>query len=125
MLRILSVLALSVLLVVGLAACGGGSEEGEGASSGDEDTSTENGNSESDGGTVDVAAAEASFNQSCASCHGENLDGRTAPGLKNVGQEMNKEEILAQIKNGGGGMPKNLIEGDEAQNVAAWLATMK
>ncbi|MGM7700138.1 c-type cytochrome [Pseudalkalibacillus sp. Hm43] len=121
MLRNLFILGIALLLVVGLAACGGGSEE-----SSDGGASTEeNGGAESGSSTVDAAAAQESFNQSCASCHGENLDGRTAPGLKKVGQDMNKEEILAQIKNGGSGMPPNLLEGEEAENVAAWLATMK
>lgn len=114
MLRFLSILAFSLLLVAGLAACGGGGDE--------------NGADEGDGGgeSVDVAAAEKTFNQNCASCHGQNLEGRgNAPALETVGKDMSQDDILQKIKNGGGGMPAGLIEGEEAENVAAWLATMK
>jgi cytochrome c551 len=77
------------------------------------------------GGSVDSAAAEKSFKQNCASCHGNNLEGGTGPALKQIGKEDSKDEILKQIKNGGGGMPAGLINGDEAENVAAWLASKK
>ncbi|WLD94059.1 cytochrome c [Alkalihalobacillus sp. AL-G] len=101
-------------LSVGLAACGGGNEGGS--------DSTGNGSTTE----VDVDAAKASFQQSCATCHGKNLRGNgNAPALNNIGKDHSKEEILAQIKNGGGQMPAGLIEGEEAENVAAWLATMK
>lgn len=105
----------SIGLVIGLAACGGADEEGS-------DTSGEGGGS----ATVDVEAAKASFQQNCATCHGNNLEGKgNAPALENIGSELSKDEILDQIHNGGGGMPGGLIKGDEAENVAAWLASMK
>ncbi|WP_349409575.1 cytochrome c551 [Pseudalkalibacillus sp. SCS-8] len=117
MLRSLSVLVLSLLLIVGLAACGGGSDEGQ-----DGQSAEENGGSN---GTVDVAAAEKTFEQNCANCHGQNLEGRNGPKLENIGSKLSKEEILTMIKKGGGGMPGGLIRGEEAENVAAWLATME
>ncbi|WP_257349455.1 c-type cytochrome [Pseudalkalibacillus decolorationis] len=117
--RILSVLLLSFGLLIGLAACGGGGEE-----EGSEPPTESDGGGEST--TVDVEAAKASFQQSCASCHGNNLRGEgNAPALDTIGKEHTQEEILAQIKNGGGGMPPNLLEGEEAENVAAWLASKK
>ncbi|MCF6411020.1 c-type cytochrome [Pseudalkalibacillus salsuginis] len=114
MLRLLSVIAFSLFLVIGLAACGGGEEENGGNEEG------------GGGGSVDVAAAEKSFEQNCASCHGQNLEGRgNAPSLEAVGKEMSQDEILQKIQNGGGGMPGGLIKGEEAENVAAWLETME
>ncbi len=98
-------------LVLSLAACGGGDEESSGESNG--------------GGEVDTAAAEETFQQSCASCHGGDLSGGAGPALENVGSEHSEEEIRNKIEEGGGGMPANLIEGEEADNVAAWLAEKK
>lgn len=104
------------VLAIGITACGGNNDDnaGEGnKSSGGEKSS------------VDASAAKDVFKQSCASCHGENLEGKNGPELKHIGKEMSKDDILDQIKNGGGGMPKELIKGDEAKNVAGWLANKK
>jgi len=38
---------------------------------------------------------------------------------------MSKDEILEQIEEGGDGMSPNLLEGDEADTVAEWLAETK
>ncbi|MGC4377415.1 cytochrome c [Fictibacillus sp. Mic-4] len=78
------------------------------------------------GGKVDTAAAKQVFKQNCASCHGQNLEGtNAAPKLSDVGKKMSKDQILNQIKNGGGGMPGGLIKGNDAENVAGWLASKK
>lgn len=104
-------------LTFGLAACGGnGDSSGEGNSGGDDVDQTT---------SVDADAAEGVFKENCASCHGENLEGKNGPALDKIGSDLSKDEILEQIKNGGGGMPSGLIEGDEAENVAGWLADMK
>ncbi|WP_371862535.1 cytochrome c551 [Mesobacillus foraminis] len=97
-------------IVLGLTACsgGGGSEETSGGS-----------------GEVDTANAEEVFQQNCASCHGGNLEGGAGPALNKVGSDMSKDEILNKIKEGGGGMPANIIEGKNAESVAAWLAEKK
>ncbi|MFC0190476.1 c-type cytochrome [Fictibacillus aquaticus] len=73
----------------------------------------------------DSAGAEAIYKQNCASCHGQNLEGSSGPALKEVGKEYSKDEILEQIKDGGGGMPAGLIGGKEAENVASWLSDKK
>ena len=67
------------------------------------------------------------FKQQCSSCH--NLDavnarGVTGPDLDEIG-EVTRERILNAIENGGTGqkrMPQNLLAGDEAQAVAAYVA---
>ncbi|MDN4526756.1 c-type cytochrome [Fictibacillus fluitans] len=101
--------AIATAIVFLLAGCSSGGDSGGGKG----------------GGSVDSAAAEKSFKQNCASCHGNNLEGGTGPALKQIGKEHSKDEIMKQIKNGGGGMPAGLINGDEAENVAAWLASKK
>ncbi|MGD6967669.1 c-type cytochrome [Rossellomorea vietnamensis] len=64
-------------------------------------------------------------NQKCSSCHGGDLSGGMGPALKNIGSELSADEILSVIQNGKGAMPKNIIEGDEAEAVADWLANKK
>ncbi|MGD6805208.1 c-type cytochrome [Rossellomorea vietnamensis] len=64
-------------------------------------------------------------NQKCSSCHGGDLSGGMGPALKNIGSELSEDEILSVIQNGKGSMPKNIIEGAEAEAVAEWLANRK
>ncbi len=94
-----------------LGACGGG---------GDTDTGTDDGATGDD--TASAVDAEAVFQQSCASCHGGNLEGASAPALDTVGADLSEDEIHDIIENGQGGMPPGLIKGDDADAVAAWLA---
>lgn len=89
-----------------LAACGGAA---------DKDTAT-------DTGVTASAEVEKHFQQSCASCHGGNLEGRSGPNLQKVGSKYSKDEIEDIIVNGQGGMPGGLLKGAEASEVADWLA---
>ena len=67
------------------------------------------------------------FKQTCASCH--NLDavgahGVTGPDLDEIGT-VSKDRVLGAIKRGGTGqkrMPANLLEGQDAQDVATYVA---
>jgi cytochrome c551 len=97
-------------LVMGLAACGGG----------DEDKGTDT--------ATDTASSDAGakiFDQKCSSCHGGDLTGGMGPNLTKVGSTYSKDEILGIIKNGKGQMPPNVVEGDDANQVAEWLAAKK
>jgi mono/diheme cytochrome c family protein len=61
------------------------------------------------------------------SCHGANLEGDFGPNLTKVGSRLSKDQITAQITNGGGDMPaqgKNVAAAD-IEILAAWLAGMK
>ncbi|MCG7344393.1 cytochrome c [Sporosarcina sp. ACRSL] len=66
------------------------------------------------------------FQNSCASCHGGNLEGRgNAPGLADVGSRLSEDEIHDIIQNGQNGMPPGLIKGEELEAVTKWLAEKK
>lgn len=94
-----------------LAACGGGGEEGNGT--------------ENQAGEETTASAEDLFKQNCASCHGQNLEGASAPKLAEVGSKYGEDEIKDIILNGRGGMPPGLLDESEATVVAEWLAAKK
>jgi cytochrome c551 len=97
---------LGAALVMGLAACGGGDDEG--------------------GDTAQAGDAEKIYSQKCSSCHGGDLKGGMGPELTAVGASKSKDEIAAIIKDGtNGGMPGGLIEGDDLDKVADWLSTKK
>ncbi|OIK16361.1 cytochrome C551 [Bacillus sp. MUM 116] len=113
-------LLLGTSLVMGLAACGGGTDTSK-----NKDTTTKT--TDTGGGANDVAAAAEKITaQKCSSCHGENLKGAVGPDLTHIGAQLSKQQILDILKNGkSGGMPKGLISGDDADKVATWLASKK
>ena len=67
------------------------------------------------------------FGQNCASCHSLaafRARGATGPNLDELGR-LSKERVLNAIKNGGTGdlrMPAGLLEGQEAEAVAAYVS---
>ena len=92
----------------------------------------------SEGGTRPVQHVEASsqledgkelFRQTCATCHtlaAANAHGVTGPNLDEIG-EMTEERVLQAIKIGGTGqkrMPAGLLEGEDAEDVAAYVAAV-
>ncbi len=98
-------LLLGTSFVLGLAACGGGSD---------------------DGGKDTASAGGAKiFDQKCSSCHGGDLKGGMGPDLTKVGSKYSKDQILDIIKNGKGQMPKNVVSGKDADEVADWLSAKK
>jgi cytochrome c551 len=96
-----------------LAACGGGGDESNGTKEKTDEAPTE------------TSSAEDIFRQSCASCHGQNLEGGAGPSLEKVGGKYSEEEIQDIIINGRGSMPKGLLTEDKAAVVAKWLAEKK
>ncbi|ANB61491.1 cytochrome c551 [Anoxybacteroides amylolyticum] len=92
-----------------LAACGGGNSASD--------------NKDNSGSTA--SAAEQIFQQNCASCHGQNLEGKVGPNLQKVGSKYSKDEIKQIIEKGRGGMPAGVIQGDDVDKVAEWLASKK
>ncbi len=117
---------LALGLLVSLTACGGG-DSGPGEDPVDEapvdetPAEEENDAGEEASGTVDVTAAEASYEQSCIGCHGGDLAGGAGPALTNNG--LSSDEIYTIIKEGKGGMPAfPNIPDDEAENLALWIS---
>lgn len=108
------------LLVLG--ACGGGGDDA--SDSADDSADTEEADS-GDDATVSNDAAEELYQQSCASCHGDDLSGAVGPSLETVGAELSSEEIETIIEEGVGSMPGGLLAGDDAKEVADWLAEHK
>jgi mono/diheme cytochrome c family protein len=79
--------------------------------------------------TGQVAKGKRIFRQTCASCHSlaaVNARGVTGPNLDQIGQ-VSKARVLSAIKIGGTGdgrMPSGLLQGPNAQAVAAFVSTV-
>jgi cytochrome c551 len=70
--------------------------------------------------TYDAALAEATNKRSCAGCHGVDLQGAGAYPQPITG--LTKEEVYIAIVEGVGRMPANMVTGEEAENLAVWIA---
>lgn len=71
----------------------------------------------------DANLGRALFAENCATCHGEGGEGGgIGPTL--AGNEISLQEARATIENGRGAMPAGLVEGEDLENVLAYLATI-
>lgn len=105
-----------------LSACGGGETTDEEPAGVPVET-PEVDEGSGDGGESSSVDAEQVVQQNCTSCHGQNLEGQgNFPPLNDVGSRLSEEEIRTIIDEGQGAMPPDIIEGEEADAVAAWLA---
>ncbi|MEL4026077.1 cytochrome c551 [Lysinibacillus endophyticus] len=124
-----SLLALVFGSAIFLAACGGGDDEATNdTNTGTNDTETEQTTDTGNNTGTDIASAKGEdiVKSNCTTCHGGNLEGMgSTPSLADVGSRLSEEEILNVILNGRGGMPANLIQGEDAEAAAAWLAQQK
>jgi cytochrome c551 len=102
-------LTLTIGLAFVLSACGGGG----------------GGSSKNESAGDSSASAEDIVKKNCTGCHGVDLGGANGPSLQKVGSEHSEAEIENIINNGQGGMPKGLINEEDAKKVAAWLAKKK
>jgi len=77
--------------------------------------------------TLDAAAAQAIYKQSCAACHGDQFEGKVGPSLKTIGTKMSVEQIYKIVLNGKGNMMPSFKQLGEEQvaNLAQWLAQNK
>lgn len=115
---------LALLFMVG---CGSQSDDSGTADSGSQqpaeqpaDSGSESQDKAAENVAYDQEKAKAAYQQSCVGCHGQNLEGGVGPALKGTG--LSEDEILNVIENGRGQMPGGLISGEDAKNLAAWLA---
>ncbi len=58
------------------------------------------------------------FEDNCASCH------ETGVGPQLEGAGVSIEAARTQIENGGGGMPANIVQGQDLEDVLAYLETI-
>jgi mono/diheme cytochrome c family protein len=91
-----------------------------------------------DNSQIDIVAGKQLFVQKCGSCHvlnrantkgttGPNLDQAFQQGLKDgLGRSGIRGTVRSQIKSPaiGGAMPANLVKGDQADQVAAYVSTV-
>ncbi|MEB1806933.1 MAG: cytochrome c [Bacillaceae bacterium] len=113
-------MALTGASILVLGACGGGGEEAAPAEEPAEEAPAEEAAEETTGATYDAQAAEATYKAKCMSCHGGNLEGGIGPGLTDGAYTY--DEIIHVLAEGIGPMQPGLVEGEEAENLAAWLA---
>ena len=77
---------------------------------------------------IDAQAAETLLvEQSCISCHGDQLEGGMGPALANIGATKTKEQIYRTILNGRNQMPayEDVLTEEEIINISLWLAEKK
>jgi cytochrome c551 len=71
-------------------------------------------------GPRDQTRGEALFAEKCATCHGPRGEGGgIGPAL--AGSELTLSQARTQILNGGGAMPPRLVEGQDLEDVLAYL----
>lgn len=108
--------AIGIILMLGMALYGVNSSQklaAEGEEQGNEPTQ-------------EVAEGpEGIYQQSCVSCHGQNLEGGVGPQLSDVGSRLSAEEIQNVIINGQGTMPGGMVDQASAEQLASWLAEKK
>lgn len=81
-------------------------------------------NSASNGETAEIDGKSV-VQQSCATCHGGQLQGGNAPALNQLGAKYSEEEILDIILNGKDRMPPGIVKGEKAEAAAEYLSTLK
>ena len=134
MTRLAALLAAVAALAL-LGACGTTGEDdttaAEEVASEATETGTSTGGSAAGGGadqplSPDQEQGKELFVSNCGSCHpldAAGTQGQVGPNLDEA--QVDREEVLAAIRNGGlgsGTMPANLVTGEDAQDVAAFVA---
>jgi cytochrome c553 len=88
---------------------------------------TSSGETTTGGGSgADVAAGKTAFVATCGGCHtlkDGGTSGNVGPDLDSLAP-LSVETVAKQIENGGGAMPPKLLTGQDAANVAAYVASV-
>ena len=111
-----------LILSLGVAGCSGDESSKEDAKVENETTTTVENET-----TTTMDKGQEFYNQKCANCHGQNLEGIVGPALTTTGSMYTEAELLDIIVNGieKTTMPGGLLQGEEAEAVAQWLAQQK
>lgn len=64
---------------------------------------------------------ETIYKESCAACHGEELQGAVGPTVANMKSKYSEEEVLKIINEGTNKMPGNLLDKEKSEIVTKWL----
>jgi mono/diheme cytochrome c family protein len=102
----------------------GEAHEAEGAEEGGESVPAETGTATDGGGGGDAAAGQEIFVANCGSCHTleeAGTSGTVGPNLDDL--SLDQATVVAQVTNGGGGMPPfgGQLSEEEIKNVAAFV----
>ncbi|HEY7177603.1 MAG TPA: cytochrome c [Gaiella sp.] len=73
-------------------------------------------------GSGDPTRGARVFASTCAGCHGADAQGKVGPALRGSG--LTAEEVAAVVASGRGVMPAGLVSGQQAADVAAYVATL-
>lgn len=121
-----SLFASVLILSLGVAGCSGDEESSKENDAVENETTEVNDSTENETTVVNDKGQEI-YNQKCANCHGQNLEGIVGPALATTGSKYSEEQLLDIILNGikQTTMPGGIIEGEDAEAVAQWLAQQK
>ncbi|MBV7504301.1 cytochrome c [Bacillus sp. sid0103] len=64
---------------------------------------------------------ESLYKESCAACHGENLQGAVGPTIVNMKSKYSEAEVLKIVNEGTKKMPGNLLDEEKSEIVTKWL----
>ncbi|GAB4248074.1 MAG: hypothetical protein Kow00129_08750 [Thermoleophilia bacterium] len=116
-------LALLLALSLGVAAgCGEDEPAAEEEDLLEEETTTTEATDMTEGEAGEVNGADV-FATNCASCHGAEGEGGNSPALTGLG--LSPEDIEAQVRQGGGGMPafEGILSDAEIEAVVGYVAS--
>jgi sulfite dehydrogenase len=95
-------------------------------STGENTTTGSSGTTTGGGSGADIAAGKTAFVATCGGCHqlkDAGTSGNVGPDLDSVAP-LSADKVAQQIANGGGAMPAKLLTGQDAANVAAYVASV-
>jgi mono/diheme cytochrome c family protein len=127
MIRLRAFLAVTAV-ALGVAGCGGGGEETAGTAPPTTTAPTTTAPTTVAPTTVeagDVAAGRQFFQQTCQACHFQAGQAAGGAGPRLADRGLSAQRIRQQVVNGGGGMPAGLAQGENLDNVVAYVLSIQ
>ena len=75
----------------------------------------------SSGNSSTAMDGESIYKESCAACHGDQLQGAVGPTVANMKSKHSEAEVLKIINEGTKKMPGNLLDEEKSKIVTKWL----